>query len=339
MPISVQLPTAASPGSVVDIIANVTLPYPNAQIYLVQLSAFGQSITLNNVGNNTFEGKLRIPSNFSGLGLITLVVDYFLATSTTSTTHQTTTHQTTTHQTTTHQTTKPFTPASVTNETNQTLKLTYTNPIYGSTTYTLKPGATIKLQHYVGTLIVSFFCQKTQKYIDIDTITITVGGEKITLGQNLVDEYIKTCSVATTHHTTTHHTTTHQTITKYKVTVVNDTNETLRIRYQPQGGTVTTYGSLAPGKSMILNVGVGTVYADAFCQSKGSYINIGGFLVTNTPTQTITIPQSLLDAEMSLNCPTNQTSTSSSKSTVSASCPPGYYYKQGYGCVPISRLV
>ncbi|MEM0040813.1 MAG: hypothetical protein QXY20_09505, partial [Thermofilum sp.] len=91
----------------------------------------------------------------------------------------------------------------------------------------------MKLQHYVGTLIVSVFCQKTQKYIEIDTFTITVGGEKITIGQNLVDEYIKTCSIATTHHTTQH-----TTSSKYKVTVVNDTNETLRIRYQSQNAHI-----------------------------------------------------------------------------------------------------
>ncbi|MEM0040814.1 MAG: hypothetical protein QXK13_06995, partial [Fervidicoccaceae archaeon] len=144
-------------------------------------------------------------------------------------------------------------------------------------------------------------------YINIGGFLVTTSPvQTINIPQSLLNaEMFLNCPTSTTHHTTQH-----TTSSKYKVTVVNDTNETLRIRYQSQNahiGPVITYGLLGPGKSMVLNVGSGTVYADAFCPSKNSYINIGGFLVTTSPVQTINIPQSLLNAEMFLNCPTSTT--------------------------------
>ncbi|MEM3974699.1 MAG: hypothetical protein QW320_10060 [Ignisphaera sp.] len=70
--INLTLPKAVSPGSIVPLSLSTNIP----NVYQATVNAFGQSITLSG-SNGQYMGSLRIPSNFSGLGLITVSLNYF----------------------------------------------------------------------------------------------------------------------------------------------------------------------------------------------------------------------------------------------------------------------
>ena len=71
--IGVSLPKIISPGAK----APITIDVDGLNAYDVVVDAFDKTFTLRDLGNGKWGGDIQIPSNFSGLSTITVVISYF----------------------------------------------------------------------------------------------------------------------------------------------------------------------------------------------------------------------------------------------------------------------